>query len=245
MSEFLTIGISISNTRFDFYPKWVLGTNLNLEIVLLSAELANEHLIEKCNALVLTGGTDLHPFSYQSKRIEYPHAPKDGWDEPRDHFEQSLFSQAMLHKIPVLAICRGMQLVNVTLGGTLIADLEERGKDNHRRMENADRVHSIQIESGTVLFELAGVNQAIINSAHHQAVDRVAEDLIISAVSSSDLVVEALEWKNPAIHAPLLAVQWHPERTTSDADGLSQSIRNWLLESARQHHGNKGLQKTK
>jgi putative glutamine amidotransferase len=148
----------------------------------------------------------------------------------------------MFYKIPVLAICRGMQLVNVTLGGTLIADLEERGKDNHRRMKNADRVHSIQIESGTVLFELAGANQAIINSAHHQAVDRVAEDLIISAVSSSDLVIEALEWKNPAIHAPLLAVQWHPERAISDADGLSQSIRNWLLESARQHHVNKDLQ---
>jgi len=242
MSNTIVIGISNSTTRFEFYPRWVLGNDLHLQIVLLAAHLSTEHLLSTCDALVLTGGTDLHPASYQSNRLDYPHAPKDGWDEPRDYFEQNLFRKAMELQIPVLAICRGLQLVNVTMGGSLIPDVEEAGKNNHRRSEMGDRVHSIQITPGTQLFALAGTQETIINSAHHQAVDRLADDLMISALSE-DHVIEALEWKEREKNTPLLAVQWHPERTdSSHSESLSSAIRNWLLQQARLHHAQKNIQ---
>jgi putative glutamine amidotransferase len=176
---------------------------------------------------------------YNSERLDYPHAPKDGWDNARDDFEQAIFKQALIKKMPVLAICRGLQLVNASLGGTLLADLEESGKNNHRRMADADGEHLVQLSPGSQLAKIAQTQQAMINSAHHQAVDRVADELMITGISP-DNVIEALEWKLPANHSPLLAVQWHPERVEqADAGTLSIPIRNWLLHQAQVFHENK------
>ena len=239
MKDTIVIGITFSTTRFEFYPRWVIGNDSQVRIVLLAAHLSNAALLEVCDALVLTGGTDINPSLYNSERLEYPNAPKDGWDDARDHFEQLLFKQALIKKIPVLAICRGLQLVNTTLGGTLLADLEESGKTNHRRMADADGEHLVHLSPGSQLAEIAQTQQAMINSAHHQAVDRVADDLMITGISP-DEVIEALEWKAFANHAPLLAVQWHPERVEqADAGTLSIPIRNWLLHQAQAYHENK------
>jgi len=239
MKDTIVIGITFSTTRFEFYPRWVIGNDRQVRIVLLSAHLLNTELLDACDAVVLTGGTDIHPSLYNSKRLDYPHAPKDGWDNTRDFFEQDIFHQALAKKIPVLAICRGLQLVNATLGGTLLADLEESGKNNHRRMADADGKHWVQITPGSLLAKIGQTQQAMINSAHHQAVDKVADDLMITGISP-DNVIEALEWKAPANQAPLLAVQWHPERVEqADAGTLSIPIRNWLLHQAQVYHENK------
>jgi putative glutamine amidotransferase len=129
--------------------------------------------------------------------------------------------------------------VNASLGGTLLADLEESGKNNHRRMADEDAQHLLQLTPGSQLAGIAQTQQAMINSAHHQAVDRVADELMISGISP-DEVIEALEWKAPAKHAPLLAVQWHPERVEQAVAGtLSIPIRNWLLHQAQVFHENK------
>jgi putative glutamine amidotransferase len=239
MKDTIVIGITFSTTRFEFYPRWVIGNDRQIRIVLLAAHLSNAALLDDCDAVVLTGGTDIHPSLYNSERLDYPHAPKDGWDDARDYFEQAIFEQALIKKIPVLAICRGLQLVNASLGGTLLADLEESGKTNHRRMADADGEHWVQITPGSQLAEIAHTQQAMINSAHHQAVDRVADDLMITGISP-DQVIEALEWKEPSKHASLLAVQWHPERVEqADAGTLSIPIRNWLLHQAHAFHENK------
>ncbi len=239
MKDTIVIGITFSTTRFEFYPRWVIGNDRQVRIVLLAAHLLNAALLDACDAVVLTGGTDIHPSLYNSERVEYPHALKDGWDNARDYFEQAIFKQALIKKMPVLAICRGLQLVNASLGGTLLADLEESGKNNHRRMADADGEHLVQLSMGSQLAEIAQTHQAMINSAHHQAVDRVADELMISGISP-DNVIEALEWKLPANHAPLLAVQWHPERVEqADAGTLSIPIRNWLLHQAQAFHKNK------
>jgi putative glutamine amidotransferase len=239
MKDTIVIGITFSTTRFEFYPRWVIGTDRQIRIVLLAAHLSNADLLDECDAVVLSGGTDIHPSLYNSERLDYPHAPKDGWDNARDDFEQAIFKQALIKKMPVLAICRGLQLVNASLGGTLLADLEESGKNNHRRMADADGEHLVQLSPGSQLAEIAQTQQAMINSAHHQAVDRVADELMICGVSP-DNVIEALEWKVPANHAPLLAVQWHPERVEqADASTLSIPIRNWLLHQAQAFHENK------
>ena len=239
MKDTIVIGITFSTTRFEFYPRWVIGTDRQIRIVLLAAHLSNAALLDACDAVVLTGGTDIHPSLYNSERLDYPHAPKDGWDNARDDFEQAIFKQALIKKMPVLAICRGLQLVNASLGGTLLADLEESGKNNHRRMADADGEHLVQLSPGSQLAEIAQTHQAMINSAHHQAVDRVADELMISGISP-DNVIEALEWKLPANHSPLLAVQWHPERVEqANAGTLSIPIRNWLLHQAHAFHENK------
>jgi putative glutamine amidotransferase len=97
----------------------------------------------------------------------------------------------------------------------------------------------VQLSPGSQLAEIAQTHQAIINSAHHQAVDSVADELIIAGISP-DQVIEALEWKEPSKHASLLAVQWHPERVEqADAGTLSIPIRNWLLHQAHAFHENK------
>lgn len=239
MKDTIVIGITFSTTRFEFYPRWVIGNDRQIRIVLLAAHLSNAALLDACDAVVLTGGTDIHPSLYNSERLDYPHAPKDGWDNARDDFEQAIFKQALIKKMPVLAICRGLQLVNASLGGTLLADLEESGKNNHRRMADADGEHLVQLSPGSQLAGIAQTHEAMINSAHHQAVDRVADELMISGISP-DNVIEALEWKLPANHSPLLAVQWHPERVEqADAGTLSIPIRNWLLHQAQAFHENK------
>ena len=239
MKDTIVIGITFSTTRFEFYPRWVIGNDRQIRIVLLAAHLSNAALLDDCDAVVLTGGTDIHPSLYNSERLDYPHAPKDGWDNARDDFEQAIFKQALIKKMPVLAICRGLQLVNASLGGTLLADLEESGKNNHRRMADADGEHLVQLSPGSQLAEIAQTHQAMINSAHHQAVDRVADELMISGISP-DNGIEALEWKLPANHSPLLAVQWHPERVEqADAGTLSIPIRNWLLHHAQVFYENK------
>jgi putative glutamine amidotransferase len=239
MKDSIVIGITFSTTRFEFYPRWVIGNDRQIRIVLLAAHLSNAALLDACDAVVLTGGTDIHPSLYNSERLDYPHAPKDGWDNARDYFEQAIFKQVLIKKMPVLAICRGLQLVNASLGGTLLADLEESGKNNHRRMPDADGEHMVQLTEGSQLAEIAQAHQAMINSAHHQAVDRVADELKITGFSP-DEVVEALEWTEPANRSPLLAVQWHPERVEqADAGTLSIPIRNWLLHQAQVFHENK------
>jgi putative glutamine amidotransferase len=239
MKDSIVIGITFSTTRFEFYPRWVIGNDRQIRIVLLAAHLSNAALLDACDAVVLTGGTDIHPSLYNSERLDYPHAPKDGWDNARDYFEQAIFKQVLIKKMPVLAICRGLQLVNASLGGTLLADLEESGKNNHRRMPDADGEHMVQLTEGSQLAEIAQAHQAMINSAHHQAVDRVADELKITGFSP-DEVVEALEWTAPANRSPLLAVQWHPERVEqADAGTLSIPIRNWLLHQAQVFHENK------
>jgi len=245
MNDSILIGISLSNTRFEYYPNWILGNDLHIRVVLLAADLASQNLLATCDALVLTGGTDLHPSTYNSSQLRYPNAPVLGWDEMRDHFEQDLFRQALIEKIPILAICRGMQLVNVTLGGTLIPDLEENGKNNHRRTESGDGEHLIQILPKTQLSALAEVEDMFINSAHHQSVDLLADDLIISAMSP-DGVIEAVEWKIAAIHPPMLAVQWHPERmgNSPNEDNLSKKLRNWILQQAKIFHESKQERKS-
>ena len=239
MNDTIVIGITLSNTRHEYYPLWIKNNDSNIEIVLFSANRKDENSLASCDALVLTGGTDLHPATYNHSNLQYPNAPSNGWEEERDHFEQRLFREAISKKMPILAICRGLQLVNVTLGGTLIADLEASGKNNHRRNENADGKHFIQVVPDTLLYRIAGSNELIVNSAHHQSVDILAEPLTISALSP-DHVIEAVEWKAPLNHAPLLAVQWHPERMESSFEGsLSNGIREWLLEQAAIFHTNK------
>ena len=139
-------------------------------------------------------------------------------------------------KIPILAICRGLQLVNVALGGDLIQDLQEIDKENHRKMAGVDGEHSIKVESDSLLFDIAKTSEGLVNSAHHQGIGKLASDLRISAWSN-DGVAEAIEYNNWTTHPFFLGVQWHPERLKIETSkqAFSENIRQKFLEAAQKN----------
>ena len=221
------IGVTTSDTNFQNYPNWISGEGV--EVVLLSYEQKNTQDFDSCDGFVLTGGIDVQPAFYQNDRVDYPNTTV--FNESRDLFEMQVFEYARQQNKPVLAICRGLQLVNIALGGNLIQDLQENGFTNHRKGPDGDREHKIEVKPGTLLAQIAGVQHGFVNSAHHQGLDQIAEGLYVSAFSE-DGVVEAIEYKD-ANKPFLLAVQWHPERMQIPASNLafSQNIRSAFIDA--------------
>jgi putative glutamine amidotransferase len=171
--------------------------------------------------LVLVGGGDIEPSHYGETR----HPAVYGTDPERDDFELGLVRAAVAATLPLFAICRGLQVLNVAFGGTLIQHLADRPGTGVHGMPPADdsRVsHDVSILGGSRLAAAAGARTlAGCVSVHHQAVDRMAPGLVATA-HSADGVIEALE--TPADRAGwVLAVQWHPERTAA-ADPAQQAL---------------------
>ena len=221
------VGITTSDTNFQNYPNWIAGEGV--EIVQLSYTEKNTQDFDSCDGFVLTGGIDLHPQFYQNTRVDYPNTTV--FSEARDLFEIQVFEFARQQNKPVLAICRGLQLVNIALGGNLIQDLQENGFENHRKGPEGDREHKIEVKPGTLLAQISGVQHGFVNSAHHQGLDQIADELNVSAFSE-DGVVEAIEYKD-ANKPFLLAVQWHPERMQIPVSNVafSQNIRSAFMEA--------------
>ena len=199
------------------------------------AGVANvESLLEGVDGVVLTGGEDVDPSFYGATP-----SPKLGTvDRERDRFELALFAEAQRRSLPVLAICRGIQLVNVALGGTLWQDLltERPGPVQHAAGGARDqRSHAISIASGSRLADTLGRTALQVNSFHHQAIRDLAEQLVASAWAEDELV-EGVE-SGPG--APwLLGVQWHPEemhaeRAAPDAGLFAALVRESVSASER------------
>lgn len=153
--------------------------------------------------LVLTGGSDVAPSYYGQ-----PADPELGEvDAERDAFEMGLLALANSTRLPTLAICRGLQILNVQRGGTLVQHLPQ--SERHRRNDTPKHlpVHRVQIEPGSRLAGILG-GEAQVNSRHHQAIDRAGEGLKVTARDPEDGLIEAIE--DPS-HPFLIAVQWHPE----------------------------------
>lgn len=155
-----------------------------------------------CNALLLPGGADLDPALFGEENCG-----SKGIDRELDLVEISLAKSFFRQHKPILGICRGMQLLNVAFGGSLIQDLPTAA--THRWEEaTGDKTHPIAVPDDSFLSKLYGAN-FWVNSAHHQGVGRLAEGFQISA-RAEDGVVEAIEWRQQEIYG----VQWHPERLT-------------------------------
>jgi len=172
--------------------------------------------VARCDGVVLTGGDDIEPKLYRKNLSADIAKTVHAADPERDLFELMLVDEVFRQKKPLLAICRGHQVLNVALGGTLVVDIaaEVPNSLNHSRTDKKDKiVHDTKVEAGSLLAKATGARSLGVNSSHHQAVEKVAKPLRITAVSI-DGIVEGLELKAANRHfLPfLLAVQFHPER---------------------------------
>ncbi|HYK43989.1 MAG TPA: gamma-glutamyl-gamma-aminobutyrate hydrolase family protein [Parafilimonas sp.] len=229
------IGISFTSTHFQNYWNWFTKEELgdDVELVELSFEKDNVNDIQSCDAFILTGGVDVHPSFYNGKTI-YENSPSS-LQLPRDIFEEKIYRHAQKHKLPVLGICRGMQLINVLEGGRLIQDLQHHNV-KHRK-EEKDKEHTIIAQHDTLLSNIAGSLSGHVNSAHHQAIDpdHIGDNLVANAHDDdAEQIIEGLEFKNKEGKGFMLCVQWHPERMQDkDQNPFSQKIKERFLEEVR------------
>jgi gamma-glutamyl-gamma-aminobutyrate hydrolase PuuD len=174
-------------------------------VVLPVHEEFDPDLVERLDGVVLTGGGDVDPSEYRRERCPLT----DGIDPRRDRFELSLVRAAVARDLPMLAICRGMQVMNVALGGSLIQDIDAEvpGAVVHHDLERWNRVvHPVRFEPGSLLARLLG-DEVDVNSMHHQTIDELGDGLV-AVGRSPDGLVEAVE--APGLRC-VVGIQWHPE----------------------------------
>lgn len=184
--------------------------------------------VELADGLVLSGGDDVHPGTYGKE----PTVSK-GIDAAVDRFEIALIQAAREADKPVLAICRGLQMLNVALGGTLHQEVTSKGGVHELITDDTDpdemfaRRHVVRLESDSILAGLYESGEAKVNTLHHQGIDEIADDLIVEG-RSRDGLVEAARCRGDWW---ALGVQWHPEKMDSEHQDLFRMFREVLVSS--------------
>jgi putative glutamine amidotransferase len=177
-------------------------------------------VLDAVSGLVLTGGEDVAPRRYG----EAPHEALGAVNESRDDWEIALVAAAHGRGLPTLAICRGIQVLNVALGGTLVQDIPSQcpsALPHADKAGRATRVHQIQVDAGTRLARILDAERLTVNSAHHQSVGRVGKGLRITA-RAPDGIVEGAEWIGDDWWA--VGVQWHPEELTATPESWDRGL---------------------
>lgn len=188
--------------------------------------------VARCDGVLLTGGDDMHWDFYEPSLAPEIRETISLVAPERDLLELELINQLFAQQKPLLAICRGHQVLNVALGGTLIADIPRQvpGALRHQRSDaKNDLVHEISVKPGSILARYADDRTMGVNSSHHQAVGRVAEPLLVTG-TTSDGVIEALELKPEAASwlPYLLSVQFHPERLFERHPRFQEMFRDFV-----------------
>jgi putative glutamine amidotransferase len=169
------------------------------------------------DGLVLMGGSDMWPGHYG----EEPLKPQWTGDRIRDEYETALARAFVAKGKPVFGVCRGLQVINVAFGGSLLQDIStmKPGAREHRSHELYDQnFHAVSFVPGTRLAQLyPGTSCVTVNSVHHQGIKRLADDFVVEAVCPDDDMIEAMRWRGPSFVA---AVQWHPEFHRPDEHGV-------------------------
>jgi len=222
MSDKIIIGVT-DCSKFDIYSNWVLSYDNRIEVIQLGYKLDNFDDIEKCEGIVLTGGEDIHPRFYNHPEYKQ-YCYDDDVDEKRDEFEFRVLEYTEKNQIPVLGICRGMQVGNVFFGGTLIPDIPAWGKFDHGKMpDKTDRYHEIIVNDSSWLNTIVNTSKGFVNSNHHQSTNLTGKGLVVSAISP-DGITEAMERLHPNGKSFLLFVQWHPERLKDQQSAFSKNL---------------------
>ena len=224
-----------NNLETSTYVKWLKNVNSDIEFInLYSLGLDSALLtLDKCDGLLVTGGEDVYPEWYaqvsDTNRCE-------AFDRYRDTLEIFLIKKAIQKNMPLLGICRGEQILNVALGGSLFIDIPTDIDTNviHRN-SSWECYHQINIVENTLLDKICNTENLQVNSYHHQAVDILAKNLKISSYTNNK-VVESIEWDDNTNKSFLLAVQWHPERLFSENKEMSLPIALEFIKSANKYH---------
>lgn len=208
----IAISKAVPERSYINYINWLKtadSTVICLDMYHLEIDSALK-LFEDCNGLLLTGGTDIYPGKYgkeeDTSRCWSP-------DFKRDSVEIALIHAALQQEKPILGICRGLQLLNVYLGGSLYIDLPTDLDTivKHQCENKYECFHELSIQQGSLLFDISGITSGISNSNHHQGIEQLANPLEGIAYTKDGLI-EAIQWKNKHKKPFLLGVQWHPER---------------------------------
>ena len=196
MRAALPFGVSSPESKRETYRSALIAVGIE--------PVENVSTLDGVAGLCLAGGADVDPALYGEARLPETQAP----DQDRDRLESALLLEALDRDLPVLAICRGLQLLNAVLGGTLAQHIEGH---NYRKQRD---VHEIRIAPGSQLERILGTPSYMVNSRHHQCAAKVAGGLLLAA-TAPDGVVEALEVPGKRF---ALAVQWHPEARIDGPD---------------------------
>ncbi|ADG70829.1 gamma-glutamyl-gamma-aminobutyrate hydrolase family protein [Brachyspira murdochii] len=184
-------------------------------------------MAENVDGIIMTGGVDVHPFRFNEEPIE-----KIGTiSAERDDFDFKLMKYAAEMNKPILGICRGIQVINVYFGGTLIQDIPAQRNTNILHSQTAEyhvATHKIQIVKDSIIYDMLGESSEV-NSFHHQAIDKLAKDFKVTA-ASKDGIVEAIEYKKK--DSFILGVQWHPELMSAKSVKM-QNIFDMFVEVCR------------
>jgi gamma-glutamyl-gamma-aminobutyrate hydrolase PuuD len=161
------------------------------------------------SGVLLMGGSDVNPARYGEGR----HSETDDPDDARDELEDMLIQDAIARNVPLLAICRGIQMLNVQQGGTLVQHIESTARHRVRTTDRGLPAHQVEIVPGTRLATIAGEPPTLdVNSRHHQAIGRLGDGLRVSARDPEDGTIEAVERPDRRF---VIGVQWHPENQSA------------------------------
>jgi putative glutamine amidotransferase len=246
-SKFVTAQsfILLSKDKNDQVKNWIYSNDSSYKTVDFYSinKDSMSYFINNSIGIVICGGEDVNPKLYGKPEYTRLCGKIDNF---RDSLELLLIDFAVNHNIPLLGICRGQQIINVALGGTLVPDIPTYFKSstiNHRLSVN--QRHKINFTKGSWVYELTSLPEYMgseliffnnnvtysVNSLHHQSIDLLSDKLKVSA-QSSDGVIESIEWLNSENKSFLLGVQWHPELMT---DFVSMSICFKFLKACYDH----------
>jgi putative glutamine amidotransferase len=184
-------------------------------------------LLSRLDGLIITGGADIDPRHYNGN-TQHPDLTKI--DHERDNSEMALIRLCLETEKPMLCVCRGMQVLNVALAGTMHEHIPDvREKDIHRSADGLWAIHEVLVDENSLLAKVMGTNQVETYSGHHQAVKAIGQGLCVIA-QAPDGIVEALTHEK---HPWVLAVQWHPEKSAA-TDPSQQALFDALVQKAAQ-----------
>lgn len=169
-----------------------------------------EGMVRSVDGVIISGGVDVHPFKYN----EEPHPHIGTISKERDDLDFNVMKYALKMNKPILGICRGIQVINVYFGGTLIQDIPSERNTNIKHSQSAPSyvpTHKVNISKDSLIYNILGEKNEV-NSFHHQSVGTLAKDFKVSATASDD-IIEAMEYKGK--EAFILGIQWHPELLSS------------------------------
>jgi putative glutamine amidotransferase len=208
LQKSIAIPIAVSKGSVN-YSAWLKKLRPGIEITDFDNRDPGDFVrsIRTFSGLLLTGGGDIHPGLYGNADI-LEHS-KD-IDVARDKREWNMIETAFKYDLPILAICRGLQMMNVVMGGTLFTDIPSFIAKPIVHKDQEDVYHPISVKSGSLIHSITQCTSEMVNSSHHQAVDRLADGMMVASCSS-DGVIEAIEPVRVR-QVFCVGVQWHPER---------------------------------